>query len=332
MRRSIVSRFAGLAATLGVAATSLLHGAPALAQAAADAAPAAGAPMIGQPHNWAMTLQEAAGPVKERIHDFNQLVLWIIVITTIMVGVLLAYATWRFRASANPVPSRTSHHTMLEIAWTVVPVLLLIVIAIPSFRLIYYQDRARDADLTVNVTGRQWYWHYGYPDQGNFAFDSYPIQEADLKPELGHLRNLSVDEPMVVPVGKTIRIITTGQDVIHSFFVPSLGVQKYTIPGRTMETWMRADRVGTFYGQCNQICGTNHWFMPIVVRAVPQAEFDAWAASAKQRFAQADAPGGSPALAAATPAVVPAADAPAGNQAALAQDPEAGTQLAQLRR
>ncbi|ONG46112.1 cytochrome c oxidase subunit II, partial [Pseudoroseomonas deserti] len=288
MRRSIVSRFAGLAATLGVAAASLLPGAAALAQspAASAATPGGEAPMIGQPHNWAMSLQQAAGPVKESIHDFNQLVLWIIVIITIFVGLLMIYAMWRFRAEANPVPSRTSHHTVLEIAWTVVPVLILIGIAVPSFRLIYYQDRARDAELTVNVTGRQWYWHYAYPDQGNFAFDSYPIQEADLKPELGHLRNLSVDEPMMIPVGKDIRIITTGQDVIHSFFVPSLGVQKYTIPGRTMETWLRADRVGTFYGQCNQICGTNHWFMPIVVKAVPQAEFDAWVASAKQRFAQ----------------------------------------------
>lgn len=321
MRRSIVSRFAGLAATLGVAAASLLNGAAALAQSV----PPAAEPMIGQPHNWGMTLQAAAGPVKEAIHDFNQLVLWIIVITTIFVGVLMAYAIWRFRAAANPVPSRTSHHTLLEVAWTVVPVLILIVIAIPSFRLIYYQDRARDADLTVNVTGRQWYWHYGYPDQGNFAFDSYPIQAADIKPEEGQLRNLSVDEPMVVPVGKTVRIITTGQDVIHSFFVPSLGVQKYTIPGRTMETWMRADRIGTFYGQCNQICGTNHWFMPIVVKAVPQAEFDAWVAGARQRFAQID--GSQPVVAAAAP--VPATATP---ETTAATPAEAGTQLAQIRR
>ncbi|MCQ4162215.1 cytochrome c oxidase subunit II [Roseomonas sp. GC11] len=305
MRRSIVSRFAGLPATLAVAAASLLNGAPALAQDSA--------PMVGAPVPWGIALQKAAGPLKEAIHDFNNLVLWIIIAITVFVGVLMAYAIWRFRAEANPVPSRTSHHTLLEVAWTVLPVLILIVIAIPSFRLIYYQDRARDAELTVNVTGRQWYWHYAYPEQGNFAFDSYPIQEADLKP--GQLRNLDVDEPMVIPVGKTVRIITTGQDVIHSFFVPSLGVQKYTIPGRTMETWLRADRVGTFYGQCNQICGTNHWFMPIVVKAVPQAEFDAWVAGAKQRFAQADtAPGGMPAVLAG--AAAPAAEALPGQQLA----------------
>jgi cytochrome c oxidase subunit 2 len=152
-----------------------------------------------------------------------------------------------------------------------------------------------DADLTINVQGRQWYWNYTYVDQGNFTFDSYPIQTADLKP--GQLRNLEVDNELVIPVGANIRIMTTGHDVIHSFFVPALGVQKYTIPGRSMETWMRADRAGIYYGQCNQICGTNHWFMPIAVRAVPRAEFDTWVADARKRFAQAD--GSAPAIAAA---------------------------------
>ena len=169
------------------------------------------------------------------------------------------------------------------------PVLILLVIAIPSFRLIYYEDRARDADMTISVQGRQWYWHYAYPDHGNFAFDSYPIADAEIRP--GQIAKLSVDNPLVIPVGATIRVMTSGHDVIHSFFVPSLGVQKYTIPGRTMETWFRADREGTFYGQCNQICGTNHWFMPIAVRAVPRAEFDAWVAQARTRFAEGNGPG-----------------------------------------
>jgi cytochrome c oxidase subunit 2 len=184
------------------------------------------------------------------------------------------------------VPSTTSHHTGLEIAWTVIPVLILVVIAIPSFRLLYFQDRAIDADMTVTVQGRQWYWNYTYSDHGNFTFDSYPIQEADLKP--GQIFKLDVDNQLVIPVGANIRVLTTGHDVIHSFFVPALGVQKYTIPGRTLETWMRADRPGIFYGQCNQICGTNHWFMPIAVRAVPRAEFDTWVADAQKRFARAD--------------------------------------------
>ncbi|MDO9710238.1 cytochrome c oxidase subunit II [Paracraurococcus lichenis] len=248
---------------------------------------------LGAPAPWGIGLQPAAGPVKEAIHDFNTLVLWIIIAITAFVLVLLAYVVWKFRESANPTPSRTSHNTIIEIAWTVIPVLILVVIAIPSFRLIYYEDRARDADLTINVQGRQWYWHYAYPDQ-DFAFDSRPIPEEDLKP--GQPRNLAVDEPLVIPVGKNVRVLTTGQDVIHSFFVPALGVQKYSIPGRTLETWFRADRAGTFYGQCNQICGTNHWFMPIQVQAVPEAEFTAWIEQAKKKYAQAD---GAPPVAAA---------------------------------
>ncbi|EHL96564.1 cytochrome c oxidase, subunit II [Acetobacteraceae bacterium AT-5844] len=286
MRRSNVSRYAGFLATAGLA-TGLglvMSAASAFAQATgADVPGASSSPVVIAPENWAMGLQAAGGPVKESIHDFNQFVLWIISLITVFVGLLLAFVIWRFRASKNPVPSRTSHHTWLEVAWTVVPVLILIAIAIPSFRLIYYQDRAVDADMTINVTGRQWYWHYAYPDAGNLAFDSYPIATADLQP--GQLRNLDVDNPMVIPVGKNIRVLTTGQDVIHSFFVPSLGVQKYTIPGRTLETWFRADRPGTFYGQCNQICGQNHWFMPIVVKAVPEAEYQAWLEQARERFA-----------------------------------------------
>jgi cytochrome c oxidase subunit 2 len=238
---------------------------------------------LGVPTPWGMGLQDSGGPVKDAIHSFNTLVFWIIVAITIFVAALLAYAIWRFDAKRNPVSSQNSHNTPLEIAWTVVPVLILLVIAIPSFRLIYYQDRARDADITINVTGRQWYWNYAFPDNGGFNYDSRPIQDEDLRP--GMRRNLEVDEPLVIPAGATVRIITQGADVIHSFFVPSLGVQKYTIPGRTMETWLKADRAGTFYGQCNQICGVNHWFMPIVVRAVEPAEFQTWVEQARTRFA-----------------------------------------------
>ncbi|WP_408901630.1 cytochrome c oxidase subunit II [Paracraurococcus ruber] len=293
-------------ATAGLVGGYCLLG-QALAQGSAPAAtPEASG--VGAPVAWGLGLQPAAGPVKEAIHDFNTLVLWIIVAITIFVMGLLGYVMWKFRESANPKASRTSHNTTIEIAWTVIPVLILVVIAIPSFRLIYYEDRARDADLTINVQGRQWYWHYAYPDHGNLAFDSRPIPEEDLKP--GQPRNLAVDEPLVIPVGKTVRVLTTGQDVIHSFFVPSLGVQKYTIPGRTLETWFRADHAGTFYGQCNQICGTNHWFMPIQVHAVPEAEFTAWVEQAKKKYAQAD--GAAPAVAQAAPA----AAAPAAQQIA----------------
>ena len=254
--------------------------------------------MVGAPHNWGLGLQAAGGPIKEAIHNFNELVFWIIVAITVLVAVLICLVVSKFRASVNPNPSKTSHNTMLEIAWTVVPVLILVVIAIPSFRLIYYQDRAVDPELTINVQGRQWYWHYAYPDSGNFTFDSYPVRTEELAQ--GQIRNLSVDNPLVIPVGANIRILTTGQDVIHSFFVPSLGVQRYTIPGRTLETWLRADRPGVFYGQCNQICGVNHWFMPIEVRAVPREEFNAWAEQAKTRFAQGLPPGPPPSALAAS--------------------------------
>ncbi|MBW8269592.1 cytochrome c oxidase subunit II [Caldovatus sp. SYSU G05006] len=263
----------------------------ALAQAssAGGAEPASG---IGAPVPWGIGLQPSGGPVKAAIAELNTMVLAIIIAISIFVTLLLAWCIWRYRAKVNPTPSKTSHNTALEIAWTVIPVLILIVIAIPSFRLVYYQDRAREADLTVNVQGRQWYWHYEYPDHGNLAFDSRPVPADELKP--GQIRNLSVDEPLVIPVGQTVRVLTTGQDVIHSFFVPSLGVQKYTIPGRTLETWFRADRPGVYYGQCNQICGTNHWFMPIEVHAVPEREFRAWLERARARAALGLPPGGAP--------------------------------------
>ena len=272
--------FAGLAAF----AMGLVLATPTLAEG-----------MVGAPAPWGIGLQPSGGVIKERIASLNSLVFFIIVAITIFVLALLAYCVWRFSADRNPTPSTTSHHTGLEIAWTVIPVLILVVIAIPSFRLLYFQDRAIDADMTVTVQGRQWYWNYTYSDHGNFTFDSYPVQEADLKP--GQLFKLDVDNELVIPVGANVRVLTTGHDVIHSFFVPALGVQKYTIPGRTLETWMRADRPGIFYGQCNQICGTNHWFMPIAVRALPRAEFDAWVADAQKRFAQAD--GSAPVIAAA---------------------------------
>jgi len=191
---------------------------------------------------------------------------------------------WRFSADKNPNPSQTSHNTVLEVAWTVIPVLILVVIAIPSFRLVYFQDRTQDADMTVKVTGRQWYWEYTYTDAEGLNYGSRPLDAKGAKWQQG-IRLLDVDEPLVLPVGKNIRILSTSADVIHSFFVPALGVQRYAIPGRTIETWVRIDRPGTFYGQCNQICGEDHSNMPIAVRALPEAEFTAWLAEAKKKFA-----------------------------------------------
>jgi cytochrome c oxidase subunit 2 len=264
------------------------------------AAPAWAQGAVGAPSPWGIGLQESGGVIKDEISSFNTLVFGIIVAITIFVFFLLAWCVWRFRAEVNPTPSTTSHNTLLEVAWTVVPVLILVVIAIPSFRLIYFQDRTPNADITIGVQGRQWYWNYTYPDHGNFSFDSYPLQEDQLPPERRHLFRLAVDNELVIPVGANIRVLTTGYDVIHSFFVPALGVQKYTIPGRALETWMRADREGVYYGQCNQICGTNHWFMPIAVRAVSREEFDRWVADARTRFARAEEPA-PPAIAAPAP-------------------------------
>jgi cytochrome c oxidase subunit 2 len=239
------------------------------------------------PHNWQIGMQGAHSPVKVQIAHLNDLLTVIITAITVFVALLLAYVIWRFRASVNPTPTRTSHNTVLEVAWTIVPVLILVVIAIPSFRLIYYEDRATNPDMTIKITGHQWYWEYTYPDQGNVDFTSYMVPDNQLK--AGQLRLLDVDNQLVLPAGKTIRIIITSGDVIHSFFVPSFGVQRYAIPGRIDETWVKIDAPGDYYGECNQICGTNHSFMPISVHAVSASDFTAWVASAKTKFAS-DAP------------------------------------------
>ncbi|CAH2600637.1 putative cytochrome c oxidase subunit 2 [Rhodovastum atsumiense] len=244
------------------------------------------------PQPWQTGMQPPASPVQAGINSLHDLVLVIITAITLLVAVLLAWVLFRYNARRHPTPSQTSHNTVLEVAWTVLPVLILVVIAIPSFRLIYFQDRTVQADLTVKVTGHQWYWEYTYPDNGGLNFSSYMVPDDQLKP--GQLRLLDVDNQVVVPVGKNVRILTTSADVIHSFYIPSLGVQRYAIPGRTIETWVRVDRPGVYYGECNQICGTNHSMMPIAVRGVPPAEFTSWLEQAKTQFSDT------------TPAPVPA--------------------------
>ncbi len=232
------------------------------------------------PHPWQMGFQKAFSPVGEAVHSLHNLVLIIITVITLFVLGLMVYVMVRFNRRANPNPSRTSHHTLLEVAWTVLPVLILVIIAIPSFRLVYFEDRTHEPDMTVKVTAHQWYWEYGYPDNGNFAIESRMIPTDELKP--GQIRLLDVDNQLVVPVGKNIRVLTNSPDVIHSFYVPSLGVQRYAVPGRTIETWFKVTQAGTYYGQCNQICGANHAYMPISIKAVPPAEFATWAAGAKK--------------------------------------------------
>jgi cytochrome c oxidase subunit 2 len=243
----------------------------------------AGPLLADQPRPWQLGMQDPATPITERIHAFhNELLVIIFAISLFVVG-LLAYVMVRFNARAHPVPSRTSHNTVIEVLWTVIPVLILVTIAIPSFKLMYFMDRVPDSKMTIKITGHQWYWEYNYPDQGNFSFNSNLVAEKDLQP--GQPRLLAVDNPLVVPVGTNIRVQVAGVDVIHSWFVPSFGFQEYAVVGRLNEAWINVEKPGTYYGECNQICGVNHAFMPIEVKVVSQADFDKWVADAKTKFA-----------------------------------------------
>jgi cytochrome c oxidase subunit 2 len=243
----------------------------------------AGTALATQPQPWQLGFQPSASPIQDEIDWFHDMLLVIITLITVFVLALLLYTMVRFRASANPNPSKTAHHTGLEIVWTVVPILILAVIAVPSFKLIYFTDKAPDAEFTLKVTGHQWYWTYQYPDHGDFQFDSYMVQDKDLKP--GQPRLLEVDNRVVVPTGTRIRVVIHGADVIHSWYVPALGTQKYAMPGRINEIWMMANKPGVYYGQCNQICGVNHAYMPIAVESVDKPTFERWTAEAKRRFA-----------------------------------------------
>nr|WP_271188733.1 cytochrome c oxidase subunit II [Ancylobacter dichloromethanicus] len=242
----------------------------------------------GQPSPWQINLQGAASPVMESMHSFHTFLLVIIVAVVLLVLVLLVVVMMRFNEKANPVPSRTTHHTLIEVAWTVVPVLILVAIAIPSFRLLFHQLDLPQADMTVKVTGHQWYWSYEYPDNGGFSFDSLMVATEDLKP--GQPRLLAVDNEVVVPVNKIVRIQVTAADVIHSFALPSFGVKIDALPGRLNESWFQATKEGVYYGQCSELCGKDHAFMPIAIRVVSEEEFAGWVEKAKQEFAAADAP------------------------------------------
>jgi cytochrome c oxidase subunit 2 len=233
-----------------------------------------------------MGQQAPATPIMERVHSFHDLLLWIITAIVIFVFVLLAYTCWRFSESRNPVPSRRSHNPMLEIAWTAVPVLILVVIAIPSFKLLYYMDVEPETELTIKATGHQWYWNYTYPDNGNFTFDANMIADKDRQED--QLRLLETDNRLVVPVGTNVRIQTTAADVLHSWAVPQFGVKVDAVPGRLNQLWINVAEPGVYYGQCSELCGLNHGFMPITVQAMSRPDFDAWVAEAKTKFAQAD--------------------------------------------
>ena len=239
---------------------------------------AGGMALAAQPQPWEMTLQPAASPVMENIISFHNLLLVIITLITLFVLALLVIVVVKFNAKTNPVPSKTTHNTLIEVAWTLIPVLILVAIAVSSFRLLFQQLDIPKADLTVKVTGKQWYWSYAYPDNGKFEFDS--LLAADKQPRL-----LGVDNEMVVPVNKVVRVQVTGADVIHAFAMPAFGVKIDAIPGRLNETWFKATKTGMFYGQCSELCGKDHAFMPIAIRVVEDKEFASWVETAKKKYA-----------------------------------------------
>ena len=239
----------------------------------------------GQPEPWQLGLQQGVTPVMDNIIWFHNFLLWVITAITLFVLALLVVVVVKFNAKSNPVPSRTTHNTAIEVVWTVVPVLILVMVAVPSFRLLFFQLNTPPADVTVKATGKQWFWSYSYPD-AKFEFDSLMVQTKDLKP--GQPRLLAVDNEIVVPVNKVVRVLTTGADVIHAFAIPAFGIKIDAIPGRVNETWFKAEREGMYYGQCSELCGKDHAFMPIAVRVVSDTEYTAWLDQAKKKYASTD--------------------------------------------
>jgi cytochrome c oxidase subunit 2 len=238
---------------------------------------------LGQPTPWQLGFQQSASVLMDEIIWFHDFLLWIITLISLFVLALLVYVILRFNARKNPTPSRTTHNTLLEVAWTVVPVVILVVIAVPSFRILFHQLTIPPADVTVKVTGKQWYWTVGYPD-AKFEFDSLMLQDKERKP--GQPRLLAVDNDMVVPVNKNVRVQVTAADVIHAFAVPSFGVKIDAVPGRLNETWFRASKEGVYYGQCSELCGKDHAFMPLAVRVVSEQDFAKWLDESRKKYSR----------------------------------------------
>lgn len=232
----------------------------------------------GQPLPWQLNFQDAASPVMEGLHDMHNLLLYVITGIAVVVFLLLGYIFYKFHHKRHPDPIAFTHNTTLEVLWTIIPIIILIIIGIPSVRLLHKMEAPINAEMTIKAVGHQWYWSYEYPDAKNegqhFEFDSYMIEEKDLKP--GQLRLLDVDNPMVVPIDTTIRVLITAADVLHSFAVPSLGIKRDAVPGRVNETWFSIKKPGTYYGQCSELCGAKHGFMPIAVKAVSKEDYQEW--------------------------------------------------------
>ena len=254
-----------------------------------------GAAFAGGPEPNAIGFQPPATPTMERIAEFPDILLWLITAISIFVLALMIYVMIRFREKANPTPSKTTHNTLIEVLWTVVPIVILVVIAVPSMKLLYFQDRApeEEVEMTIKAIGKQWYWTYEYPDHGNFTFDAYMTAKEDIPEGLEHRYLLETDTEVVLPVDTTIRLLITGGDVIHNFAVPAFGVKLDGVPGRINETWMRvpAEFAGeVFYGQCSELCGIRHSFMPIKVRMVSKDEYAEWVKWAQEEYASLDSP------------------------------------------
>ena len=240
--------------------------------------------LANQPVDWQLGFQKAASEsMKEIVSFHNNLLLPIIIAISVFVLFLMLYACVRFRASANPNPSKRTHNVTVEVLWTLIPCLILIVMAVPSFKILYKQDTIPKADLTIKAIGYQWYWGYEYPDE-NIIFDSYMIETKDLKPDQPRL--LAVDNEVVVPVNKVVKVLITANDVLHAWALPSFGVKRDAVPGRINETWFKAEKVGTYYGQCSELCGIKHAFMPITVKVVSEDEYEEWLSEARVKFAK----------------------------------------------
>ena len=236
-----------------------------------------------QPKDWQLGFQEASSSMREIVNFHDKLLLPIIIAISVFVLFLMIYACIRFRASRNPIPSKTTHNVAVEVLWTLIPCLILIVMAVPSFKILYKQDTIPKADVTVKAIGYQWYWGYEYPDE-NIIFDSYMIETKDLKENQPRL--LAVDNEVVVPVNKVVKVLITANDVLHAWALPSFGVKRDAVPGRINETWFKAEKVGTYYGQCSELCGIKHAFMPITVRVVSEEDYAEWLSGAKIKFAK----------------------------------------------
>ena len=236
-----------------------------------------------QATDWQLSFQNPATDLMGSVVGLHNIILIVMTLVTLFVLFLLFYVSFRFSAKRNPIPSTRTHNTVVEVLWTAIPIVILVVLAIPSFKLLYQQEKSENYDMTVKVIGHQWYWEYEYPDHGDFYFESYMIQDEDLQE--GDLRLLTVDNPLVIPANKNIQILITAGDVLHSWAVPSMGLKTDAVPGRLNETWVNVKEPGIYRGQCSEICGTGHGFMPVVVKVLPESEFIAWANEAKNNYA-----------------------------------------------